>query len=478
MDRAKRRLLVVGLDSASAPFLFDRCLPVMPNLRRLMPGSFRGELRTSEPPISLPAWAVMFTGVDPGTLGMYGFRHRLDHSYVKNYGPAANRLPVPTLWQILSQRGYRVAVVGMPPGYPPPAVNGIYISDFLTPGGAKDWSYPPELAADIERRHGPYRFDVTFRASERRQLFDDIVGMTETRFAVAEDLYQRERWDVFGIHEVGTDRLHHAYTKYFDPAHADYVAGNPLEHVLLDYYRVVDRSLGRLLALIDEDTVVAITSDHGSMPMAGCFCINQWLVERGYLVLHGPTSPGLPLEKAPVDWSRTRVWGAGGYYARLFYNIRGREAQGIIDPSALPALRQALLEDLGKIRTPGGGPMVTKVLDPSEVYRTVTGDPPDLMVYFDELRWRSAGTLGHPSLYLRENDTGPDDAVHSMLGVLLLRDPRRTGHPLPTQDILDVTPTLLALLEEPLPPHLQGRPIEAILGSESTPRRSAPSAQS
>ncbi len=460
MPNRPNRLLVIGLDSASPEFLFDRCLPAMPNLRRILPGAWTAPLRTTDPPISLPAWAVMFTGVDPGTLGMYGFRHRLHHSYSQTYGPAADRLPVPSLWQILSDRGWRSAVIGMPPGYPPPNLNGVYISDFTTPEGALNWTSPPELGTEIVQRHGPYRFDVTFRAAEREQLYRDIVKMTQERFAIAEELYLREPWDVFAVHEVGTDRLHHAYTKYFDPQHPDYKPGNPFEFVLEDYYRVIDRSIGRLLALIDERTIVVLSSDHGSMPMLGGFCINQWLAEKGYLKLTGPVAAGTPIERAPVDWSQTTVWGAGGYYARLFFNVRGREPSGAVDPAQLPELKRKLLEELGRERTPEGRPMATHILAPADLYREVTGDPPDLMVYFDDLRWRSAGTMGYPTNLLHENDIGPDDAVHSRNGVLLVRDPRAPeGGKLPAQDILDVTPTILELLGEPLPAHLQGRPI-------------------
>jgi predicted AlkP superfamily phosphohydrolase/phosphomutase len=463
MTGARPRLLFVGLDSASPSYLFDRCLEVMPNFRRLFERSSRAALRTTDPPISLPAWAVMCTGVDPGTLGLYGFRHRLHHSYTQTYGPSSDRLPVPTLWQILSDRGYRLAVIGMPPGYPPPTVNGIYISDFLTPGGATNWTHPPELATDLESKYGPFPFDVTFRATERDQLFRDIVAMTQHRFAVAEELYGRERWDVFAIHEVGTDRLHHAYTKYFDPGHADYRPGNPYEHVLLDYYRVLDRSLGRLLAHVDDQTLVVVGSDHGSMPMQGCFCINQWLESQGYLTLAQPVARGTPFERAGIDWSRSSVWGAGGYYARVFFNIRGREPEGTVAPEEVPELRRRLTAQLSALRTPQGAPLVTRIFSADEVYRHVVGDPPDLMIYFDDLRWRSAGTLGHEELFLRENDTGPDDAVHHPLGLLLIRRPgQEEPVELPPQDILDVTPTVLALLGEPIPGHVQGRPISGL----------------
>ena len=460
----RRRLIVIGLDSASPDYLFGRCRKVMPNLDLLLRRAVRAPLRTTDPPISVPAWPVMFTGVDPGTLGLYGFRHRIENSYTKTKGPVSTDIPVPTLWSLLSESARRVCVIGMPVGYPPPPVNGVYISDFLTPAGSRDFTYPEALAAEIEREYGPYVFDVTFRAEERDQLYRDIVRMTQVRFAIAEDLYLREPWDVFAIHEIGTDRLHHAYTKYFDPAHPGYVPGNRFEHCLSDYYRIVDQGIGRILSHRDTRTVVCIVSDHGSMPMAGCFCVNQWLAEKGYLALGPVAERGTPLDAAPVDWSRTQAWGAGGYYARIFFNVRGREKEGTVDPSDIPRLRERLERDLSAIRTPDGKPFGTRVLDPVTLYHQVRGEPPDLMVYFDDLRWRSAGTLGHPTNFLRENDIGPDDAVHAVEGIFVLADAAVTGEvELPPQDVIDLTPTLLALLGEPLPAHLQGKPMASAL---------------
>jgi predicted AlkP superfamily phosphohydrolase/phosphomutase len=457
---APKRLLIIGLDSAPPDFFFDRVLPFMPNVQRLLKGGVRAPLRTTDPPVSVPAWPVMFTGVDPGTLGFYGFRHRMNHSYTRYYTPTSTLLPVPTLWKLASDRGKRVAVIGMPPGYPPPKVNGCYISDFLTPDGARDYAYPDSLRTEIESKWGSYEFDVVFRADERVQLYENIRRMTEKRFSIAEELYQRERWDIFAIHEIGVDRIHHAYTKYFDRNHAEFQAGNPFEHVAEEYYGFVDAQMGRLLKHIDDETLVVVASDHGSMPMEGCFCINQWLVEKGYLTLRETPKPGTPLEKSDVDWSRTTVWSAGGYYARIFFNLAGREANGVVPPEGLSALRERLVKDLLAISGPDGRPLGVQVLDPRTVYHTVRGDPPDLMVYFGDLKWRSAGTMGHPSNYLRANDTGPDDAVHGREGVLVLFDPRVTdGRELPSQAIIDVTPTLLSILGEPIPAHVQGKPI-------------------
>src|SRR5208283_5070087 len=70
--------------------------------------------------------------------------------------------------------------------------------------------------------------------------------------------------------------------------------------------------------------------------------------------------------------------------------------------------------------------------------------------YFGETRWRSAGSVGHGRLFLDENDTGPDDAVHSFDGIIAYFDPQ---HPqkrdLGVQAILDVAPTLYRLMHAP-----------------------------
>ncbi|MCI4351582.1 MAG: alkaline phosphatase family protein [Thermoplasmata archaeon] len=467
-------MLIIGLDGVPPELLFDRMADVMPNVRRLLRTSRRAPLRSTDPPLSVPAWPVMFTGVDPGTLGVYGFRHRSENGYTLDHIPQSGDLPVPTLWEILSQRGYRVGVVGMPLGYPPPAINGAYVSDFLTPAGATDTTFPAGLHAEIERRFGRYVFDVSFRSGEREVLADELLAMTDRRFAVASWLLGQEPWDVFAVHEIGTDRLHHAYWKYFDPAHPEFDPENPYAEVARRYYAAVDTGIGRLLGQIDERTRVLIVSDHGAMPMHGCFCINDWLERRGYLVVRQPPTPGTPFEKADVDWSRTSAWGAGGYYARIFFNIRGRERSGAVAPEEVAALRDQLAGELGQVLDPAGRPLGARVVAPSELYESVRGDAPDLMVYFGDLKWRSAGTMGHPDLFLAENDTGPDDAVHGWDGVFVLYDPSHArAETLPTLAIRDVTPTILHLLGEVPPAHVQGRSIPEVVGA-SIPSPAAP----
>jgi predicted AlkP superfamily phosphohydrolase/phosphomutase len=460
----RRRVLLIGLDGVPPDFLFEGMRSVMPNVHQLISTSLRAPLRTTDPPVSVPAWPVMFTGVDPGTLGIYGFRHRKAGTYSTMYVPGSRDLPVPALWEILSARGLRVAVVGMPLGYPPPPVNGVYISDFLTPGAVDDWVHPATLKDEIERRFGPYPFDVVFRSSERDHLFEELLKMTRTRFDVAEWLLQQEAWDLFAIHEIGTDRLHHAYWKYFDRNHPKYEPGNRFENAHIEYYTALDAAIGKLLRHVDERTYVLIVSDHGSMSMNGCFCVNEWLERQGYVVLkRPPAAPGTPFGKVEVDWHRTTAWGEGGYYARIFFNVRGREPQGVVPIAQLATLRRQLSHELQAIEGPDGQLLGAQILDPREIYQTVRGDAPDLIVYLGDLKWRSAGSMGHPGLFLEENDIGPDDAVHSFEGVFLLHDPQHPVERTAQQfQIRDVTPTILDLLGIHPPAHIQGSVIPGV----------------
>ena len=98
-------------------------------------------------------------------------------------------------------------------------------------------------------------------------------------------------------------------------------------------------------------------------------------------------------------------------------------------------------------------------MKPQEYFKEARGDYPDLMVYFDDLYWRSAGTLGHNTKYLLENDTGPDDAVHAQDGIYILYNPQNKGQKKVEANILDVAPTILHSVGLPIPEDMEGKVI-------------------
>jgi predicted AlkP superfamily phosphohydrolase/phosphomutase len=67
-------------------------------------------------------------------------------------------------------------------------------------------------------------------------------------------------------------------------------------------------------------------------------------------------------------------------------------------------------------------------------------------VYFGDLEWRSMGSVGNPSLYTYENDTGPDGANHDRTGVFSLSNlpGQRTGEAEGLR-LVDVGPSILSM---------------------------------
>jgi predicted AlkP superfamily phosphohydrolase/phosphomutase len=285
--------------------------------------------------------------------------------------------------------------------------------------------------------------------------------MTQARFALVDHLLFDKEWDFFMMMEIGLDRMHHGFWSYHDPEHRAYRPGTPYEDVIHEYYVRIDRKVGSWLERLGPEVAVMVVSDHGAQPVDGWICVNEWLWREGYLTFLEDPEAGmiLPFEKVEVDWTRTRVWGAGGYYGRFFLNVQGREPQGIVPESEYESLRDELSERLAAIPAPDGSPLNTRVFKAEQIYREVKGIPPDLLVYFDNLRWRSAGSLGHGDIYSFENDTGPDDCNHDEYGLISLYDPRRpgAGREVTGAELMDVAPTILELMNLPIPDVMQGR---------------------
>src|SRR6202035_5467495 len=109
--------------------------------------------------------------------------------------------------------------------------------------------------------------------------------------------------------------------------------------VIHDLYERMDRLIGRVMEKIDDDTLLLVISDHGFKSFARCMNLNAWLHQNGYLTLKdGKTESGDWLED--VDWSRTRAYTMG--LNGLYLNIKGREKQGIVDPSESEPLKKEL----------------------------------------------------------------------------------------------------------------------------------------
>lgn len=442
-----KKVFVFGIDCFEPSLVFDEWRKELPNLSSLMEQGAWGKMESTLPPITVPAWTSMMTSKDPGQLGFYGFRNRKSYGYEELYFANGAYVKEKTLWQILSRNRLTSIVLSVPQSYPPKPINGIMAGCFLTPDKSGVWTYPESVAKEIDfAAGGDYIIDVKeFRTDNKDELLKQIYEMTKRRFMVVRDFVKSKEWDFFVFVEMGVDRIHHAFWRYHDKNHRLYEKGHKYEFAIRDYYIYLDKEIGSVLKMLDDDTVVFVVSDHGAQTMVGAICVNEFFKKEGMLKLKTEPQKQQKLKTADIDWKKTLCWGEGGYYSRIFMNVEGREPEGIIPKNEYEKVRDQIKEKLENLGDEKGNPIGTKVYKPEEIYRDVKNIPPDLIVFFGNLNWRSAGSVGGGKIHTFENDTGPDDANHAQYGLFIMKGKGVKAGKRENISIYDFAPTVLSV---------------------------------
>jgi len=456
------KICVLGLDCAAPEIVFGDERLV--NLRRLMDAGMYGRLESVVPPITVPAWMCMSTSQDPGSLGVYGFRNRTDYSYDKLGFANSASIKAIAIWDQLAREGKKSIIIGVPPNYPPRRINGISIGCFLTPDTIKnDFTYPASIKAKLNELVGEYPVDVkNFRTDRKHWLKEEIFRMSEKQWKVVRWLISEQEWDYFHFVDIGLDRMHHGFWNYFDEKHVQFEPGNPYQNAIPEYYLWLDEQIGSVLELLDNETIVLVISDHGAQRLDGGFAINEWLIREGLLVVNEYPKTLTPFDKLNVNWAKTRIWSEGGYYARVFFNVQGREPQGVIAAADYQSFQDEMKARFERLADDKGQPLKSLVFKPKEIYRKVRNVAPDLIVHFGGLYWRSIGTVGHSRIHVQENDTGPDGCNHAQFGMFVLAAPNcPINGEYEGARLLDIAPTLLDLAGYEIPESMQGRSLAA-----------------
>ena len=149
--------------------------------------------------------------------------------------------------------------------------------------------------------------------------------------------------------------------------------------------------------------------------------------------------------------------------------VPGREQEGIVPEQEVESLKAELTAKLEALGDEHGNRIGTRVFRPEQVYAACNNVPPDLIVYFGDLNWRSIGTVGNPSIWTHENDTGPDDANHAQFGIAVASTvgapPSEVG-PREGMSIYDIAPTILEAFGLQPPPGM-GRSALGVTAAES-----------
>ncbi|MGQ9585789.1 MAG: alkaline phosphatase family protein [Anaerolineae bacterium] len=505
-----QRVLVVGLDGATFRLIRPWAeAGHLPNLARLLREGAWGDLRSTIQPSSEQAWASFATGVQNGKHGIYGFVQRVPGTYELEYVNGRHQR-ARTLWRILSDRGRPVIVVNVPTTYPPEPVNGVLIGGLMSPGENSRFTYPDGLYQELKEAVGGYIINVDIERGQmdlaaERLLLRRMEEMTRLRTEAVLHLAATHPWDLLVVVYGAADRVSHKFWKHMDPEHPLYTPEGAAQHgeVILKTYRQLDASLGKLLGeLADGETTVFVVSDHGFGPLTGALYLNQWLAEQGVLALKaqggggwlpGLLRRGMGLLDVPllgdlkqrafqifpglkgqlhsamayqgVNWARTRAY-AVGTMGNIYVNLRGREPQGIVEPGAeYEDLREALIEGLGSLCDPQTQqPIFEGVYRREALYHGPYLDlAPDVVGLLDPryhvaaVDWRRrpgkvVAHVGDEVLFVADLS-----GQHDMAGILLAGGKNIRPGLLEGASIVDMAPTILHALGEPVPASMDGR---------------------
>ena len=181
--------------------------------------------------------------------------------------------------------GKQAIVTNVPCTYPPSMVNGVMISDFLTPRGRRDFTYPESLIEEVESRFGPYQLYITevYTPGNVDKILDQLFTELDYKTKVNRYLMEQYGWDVFATHYWGTDRFQHELWHLLDETHPFFDRKEHDAHIgrIHEYWHAVDSTLGELFDDVGDDSTVYLGSDHGFGPIKRFLCFNVWLIDQG-----------------------------------------------------------------------------------------------------------------------------------------------------------------------------------------------------
>jgi len=367
-SKKTNRACVIGLDGVPHGMVVELARRgVMSTMARLMDLGHFHKMKASLPEISAVSWTNFMTGANSGTHGIFGFTDFKPHSYDVRF-PNSLDLKAPTLWDKLGAKGKRSIVINQPSTYPARKISGVLISGFVALELAKA-VWPMTFRAALEQMG--YQIDVdTTKVRESPEVLWQELTKTMAGRQKALNLLWEEDWDYFEFVVTGTDRLHHFLWKaYEDPGH-------PSHQAFLDYYRHIDRLIGRIVAAYRKLTNTYdgfyILSDHGFTGIVQEVYLNVWLERNGYLKFAQPEPEGLGDIAA-----RTRAFALDPN--RIYLNLKSKFPKGTVERSAKKALKEEIAGKLEKLEYQGRK-VVRKVFFAEDVYSgPLAGKGPDLI---------------------------------------------------------------------------------------------------
>ncbi|MCL4464956.1 MAG: alkaline phosphatase family protein [Chloroflexi bacterium] len=215
------------------------------------------------------------------------------------------------------------------------------------------YTQPLELGEELYENVGPFftnpaRDALHYEWIDERTYYELQDYQHQWLAKAARYLTSTKPWDLLYVETHCGDYINHFYMQQFDPDIASEAQIRNATSWYTRHYQSIDRMLGELMSLADEDTLVAVVSDHSATPSPwGVIDPNKALEEAGLLVYKNVDG------KRVVDWSQTK-----GFVQRTIHayvNLKGRDIDGIVDPADYDKVQEEIVEAMKSYRHPKSG---------------------------------------------------------------------------------------------------------------------------
>jgi len=508
------KVWVIGLDGAT----FDLILPwveagYLPTLSRLLREGAWGEVRSTIPPITGPAWSTFMTGTNPGSHGVFDWVQQRKASY--DFEPVTHKnIRQPSFWSLASAAGKRVIVLNVPMTFPPEKVNGIIVSGIPATSLS---TYPNDLATEILQQIPDYDIYPDPGQAYSDQGIETFLLRLHKANEGLMRLWRlqilREKWDFAMLVFNATDVVQHAMWKYMSPEHPLY---NPkgaerFGNAILNVYQEMDNFLGEIIDSMDQDTVLWVMSDHGFGPLYKFIHVNIWLMQEGLLKINSNPKAYLKsvlfrfgLSPMPiydlmmriglgklkrevvrgrgrglmqtfflsfndVDWSNTVAYSMGNV-GQIRINLLGREPQGCIQPGEeYEKTVNDIINRLKKLQDPATKEKVIEsVYRRSEVYHgEAKENGADILFIPRRLEYFGFGEYEFGDHRVIAKIEHGISGTHRMNGISVVWGKPILATKFQGAKLEDIAPTILHLLGLSIPSHIDGRILLEILSEEA-----------
>ncbi|KTG07832.1 phosphodiesterase [Haloprofundus marisrubri] len=457
----------------------------LPNFKRLTDEGASGSLESTRPASTPLAWPSIATGVWPDKHGLYDFQ-RLTEDYRREMYTSSD-LSRPALWEMLSPS----VVANVPMTYPATNIDGKMVTGMLTPGFNDRFTSPQSLSEEIQDEIPDYIIGMRYADYHNRkdEFPDAIENLATQRRKLLSKLMKEDDWRLFFFVFTAPDRLQHLIWD---------------EETLLTHYRLLDTILGDVLRYVEErEANLYVVSDHGFGPIDQYACANTLLEQEGFLVRKQDKKRGalqrfgltkqrieetlgavnldidtvarhLPdrfvdsvADQVPgdhalydADFSKTEAFVHGS--GHVFINAVDRFDEGIVPRERVPEVKARLMDLFENYTDPKTGDHPFEVFDGDEIYD-------------DDEQSADIVLEGQPGYEVRASlskevciDSSHLEASHRPEGIFFAWGENiAPGATVDGATVVDVAPTLLHALGEPVPEGTDGRVLLEAFESES-----------